>query len=876
MSAETQREMSEGQLNELLKPYLEIAPALKVAGSSHEEEATRRQLLSSLLRALEGLQSTERDALIEALNRLGSHPALTGALTGDLEALEATAEALVSAHLSAHPWSGLSERALITLWYQWIETLSEGVNAHRESLWVSAPTVSVQRWIELGWDALLDQALKARLPTTHTPDELSETPGEHSGEARPRLIGVRIYGAGKSAHLAYARRWFLSQGVSGQGVSTSWLSSLDESPAKADLEALLIDDLHIAERGKRWRLARALVEWRARSAEGRALVVVWGDDGGADGLGALLAAEVDALLEFDLDAAWSELDALPPLSQAPEALWLTERHPNLTLCDVLRIRDLLDAPSAQASRDQVGEITGYAALIGPLASLRALARATDLSEEAIRHILNDSGWIELEEHSQGGARFAPPSPEAWRVALLEGGARAHRCAAGLMTAIEEVYHGAPPREERAALQRLSLLRGQGAYRAPLKTPLDLDAATEALQGLTPALTHDPPSPLALSTLCGLALDWAQLGPLTGAWDSAIRALELGVASARKLRDPRRAALILFTLGRLALDDARGALAEEALGVATELLASTGDAQESRRAAQLLAEALLLRGDVAGGLAQLAMLEERGRSEGANLDAWRARFRSGQIYARTHQPERALTLWSALTPPRSLGEDLSTSRATIALALECAGSLLELGRDGEAWDWLNQLSTRSALGEALFAVAQWRLSGAPPMRALITQAERARAARDIGEWAGIQRWIALISLELDASYEPPDGEPSQREALSVACRGLEAMVQVTAGARDRLQLIMSYDLLSRVYLALEQREAHEAAAAMSRAWAESLTLPEGIEMRSGGARLEPLAAPPEPVIIDATAEVGALIAKWAEVSLSAAQRSALEH
>ena len=867
--------MNPANLKRVIDPLLSASPTFKVTQSSHEVDAIRRRVSSHLDQLLtrDDLDEAESSALFDAVSDVGAHAQLTAALSGDGAALTTLTELLITSYLSRRPWGQLSERELANLWYGWVEALSEGSTVHSEALWVDCPTVSMSQWVDRGWHAVLERAW-----STVTPAEAEEM-------NTPRLIGVRVSGPGKSAHLAYARRWLMDQGAAVDWLTselTSWVestSATDVTPLKdqTSIHGLLIDDLHLPTRDLQWALAIKLTQWRSglrRTDASRAsaqvsedvsgapsLIVLWGDDETSSGVSALLSAEVDELITMDLEAAWRPHEQMSSERDAT-LIDIAHHHPDLTRSDHLRFRDLIRDPSRQAAQFDVSDIDAYAALIGPLASMNVLVRTTELTEESLREILGNAGWIEVDQHPQAGSRFAPPSPEFWRAALLAGGARAHRCAASLQTELERVYLGESLLEVSSALQRLSLLRGRGAYRGQIHSALDVEAASRALRDITPALTLSHPSPLALTTLCGLGLDWAQIGPLTGRWDEALRALKLGVASAQRLRDPQRASQLLLMLGKLALDDGRASVADESLEAALKIAQATRRADEACRAAQLLAETSLLRGAIDQALSRLSAAQDIALELSLPREAWRSRFRAGQLWALLGDHQQALSLWTTLQPAQERASEHERQRAVLTLTLECASSLLHLQRTSEAWNWLERSPPQAPLGQALLAVCRWRMSAEDVREALKQCADRARGARDIGSWVAIQRWRSLVSLEMHAQRDLQGDETVDIRALAPIQRDLELAVRVLVGARDRLQLITVYQLLARVYRAQDQQEASEAALAMARGWRQSLTAPPQAEVLD----LELFEVSLE-ISAEALTEVEALCTQWGETPLS---------
>ena len=323
------------------------------------------------------------------------------------------------------------------MWYGWVEVLSEGGQIHSESLWVQLPTVSVGRWVDLGWNTILERAWAALSQTRNS--DVSHV----DATMVPRLIGVRVSGSGKSSHLAYARRWLIDRDMNVHWLTDELMSHQTQEYAEpsASLDALLIDNLHLPTRATQWDLVGLITRWR-QSLEyqevdaghddtqrlmnsRRGLMVVWSDDETQVGLSALLANEVDELMSFNLNHGWRDYEETLKTSKRGEEHWLLEYHPDLTLSDHLRCQDLIDRSLSRESQYSLGDIDAYAALIGPLASVKVIARAVELSEDTIREILGNAGWLEVDQHAQAGARFVPPSPEFWRAALLEGGARAH-------------------------------------------------------------------------------------------------------------------------------------------------------------------------------------------------------------------------------------------------------------------------------------------------------------------------------------------------------------------------------------------------------------------------------------------------------------------
>ena len=882
--------MSPPTITQLIDQLLSASPTFKVTQSTHEVEALRRRVDFQLTQTLErrALDDVDTRALLSAVARVCEHDQLNAALSGDREALTAITDALITQYLSCSPWGVLSERDLASLWYGWVEALSEGVGVHIESLWTEVPTVSMRHWIDLGWGSALERAWTA---LTHTD---AQSLSESSALGVPKIVGVRVTGSGKSAHLAYARRWLMSRGSHVRWLTHESLPHHKQQSSEIGIKpgGLIIDDLHIPTRTLQWSIAMSLTQWRRdlesitaqtssgiteeiteeTSAESKpmrhhGLIVVWSDDSAQEGISALLSAEVDELIEVNLADQWRQHDEVASLEKT------MNHHPDLTLSDHLRCRDLIDNSTNRAPQFDLSDIDAYAALIGPLASVNVLTRAVELPEESIREILGNAGWLEVDDHPHAGARFAPPSPEFWRAALLAGGARAHRCAASLQEGLEHVYLGESLMEVRSALQRLSTLRGRGAYRCQVRSALDLESASDALDAIAPAITTSHPSPLSLMTLCGLALDWAKLGPISGRWDDALRALKLGVASAQRLRDPQRAAQLLFMLGKLSLDDGRASVADEALAAALSIFKVTQRADEACRSAQLLAEVSLLRGEVDQALSRLSEAQRLALQLSLPREAWRSRFRAGQLWASIGDHQQALSLWSTLRPAQDQEPKHDQHRALLALTLECAASLLYLDRASEAWDWLERSQTQAPFGQALLSVCRWRMSSENVVTLLGGYAEQTRATRDIGSWVAIQRWRAQVSLEMYEQLSDQEQSQDGLRALSVAQNSLELAVRVLVGARDRLQLISIYQLLARVYQGQGQREASGAALAMASAWKTTLIVPhpvEGLESSdpSGADLLEIDASGVSHSVKDeALSEVHALCDQWDQRPLS---------
>ena len=532
----------------------------------------------------------------------------------------------------------------------------------------------------------------------------------------------------------------------------------------------------------------------------------------------------------------------------------------LTFVDVLRVRDLRTHSSQRDTVDRVSDLDAYASLIGPLASLRVLADVTDLTEEGIRELLSMNGWVEVVNCPRGGGLFAPPSLSFWYAGLREGGRRAYECARPLFHALSERYRGATDARVRSILRRLCLLRGRHEERMLDVAPPSPQVAWSVTEVLAPSLADQSPSKIVLNTLCGLARDWARLGPLSGQWTEAIRALELGVAAAQRLREPSRAGLLLLSLGELALQDGRSELAETSLIASSQLLKATRRGEEACRAAQCLAEVSLLNGEIEGSLKRLKKAEVIAHELSMDREIWRCRFRRGQLLASLGHHQHALQCWSTLGSSESSGTHEGQGNVALsALAFECALSSFALQRSDELRFYLDRLSDHLPLKQALDAAWRWRTTGISPRSTLQQTIKKSQNQRDISTWLVLQRLNAILWLE---ELEQAD-QKHQIDTMAVRTE-LELSIRVAAGARDRLNLIQLYRLLALIYAHAQQHEAASTASAMAEAWWSTLKLPPEIQRDEMSDVVKSSAL----ITDEANEEVKLTLQRWHEEPMSA--------
>ena len=192
----------EALLAESFTHLVTSSPTGQVAHSSHEESALLQQARRVFEAAIAPSQPPREDleALINSIHELSQSANLKEALSGNLVHISSLGELWVLSYLQRQPWGLISERELWSLWFEWVSLLGDAAHAHGEALWVSIPAVKMPRWQELG----LEQQL------AHLWEDWTEN--------EPRLMGLQLSGLGKSAHLAYTRRWFLAHGL-----AVTWL-----------------------------------------------------------------------------------------------------------------------------------------------------------------------------------------------------------------------------------------------------------------------------------------------------------------------------------------------------------------------------------------------------------------------------------------------------------------------------------------------------------------------------------------------------------------------------------------------------------------------------------------------------------------------------
>lgn len=829
----------------LLHRLWSISPTAQAARSSIESEASIQRLQSSLSALLakttEDLPSEQ--SLLIALSSALARSEFAEALKGDQSAQYRVISMVTQDYLEATPWGSLSEREVAILLTRWFEELGSGGGLSEEIWWGGLPSVSCSRWVEVGLKAQLAEAL----------DSLQVGAQVQEGHAgHPRAVGVRVVGSGCSSHLAWACRWGRSRGL--EMCNASELTPQRWVDERSPL-LIYVDALQRASRRVRWGLASALNSRGMRSA--RPLLIVWSDDGSEYDLAASLDQELDEVLTCDLNEHWLKREVL--VEDVPR--WLGQRQPELTVTDQLRLCDLITSPPAIKPELKVSDLEAFAALIGPLTPLSVLGEVMDMNEEGLRELLLSAGWSEQDVCERGGGRMSPPSALHWRSALIEGGRRAHACARQLIEAYETRYRGSLTPDHLTTLNRLSVLRGRPSYRGMISLPPDPDEAWERTKELASCLAHEAPSPFVLATLCGLARDWARLGPLSGRWSEALQALELGVAAAKRAQDLMGAALLLSELGSLALSDGRASVAEQALQTSLTLLRAGRHGEKATQTAQQLAEVSLLNGDVVTFLTRCAQAEVIAHELSLDREAWRSRFRLGQLWAQLGEHQRALACWSTLGSGQE--EKRGRGQALNALALECASSELYLGRSAEARHFLDQVEVEIPLKIALEAICDWHEKHTDPLTSLAIAIERAQQKREIGTWLALHRMRAHFVVE-----HGQDLIDQNDQLLNAIRADLETAIRVAVGARDRLTLVNLYQLLSMYYKALGLMDAAQGAAAMHLSWSRALQLPEPVLAEGKGKwMVDPSVKITEEIIQEAQREVDQLLSTWREIPMS---------
>lgn len=776
--------------SEVLKHLMSHSPTAQALAKTGQEE----RLLTPLKLRLEHMLATlserdlEQQALLEAAEKLIGQDALVQALRGDQTAHYNVVEQLIHGYISVRPWGELSERELATLWCGWSQTLSEAGGLEEADLWVKVPSVKLTQWQDLGVESQLTEAL----------DTL------RSDDDEIRRVGVRFRGVGKSAQIAFARRWLISRGE-----QASFFSLHQRAPLE---KVLLIDDLNLSGRGGRW----VVGEWLATYHE-KSTLIIWSEHSHKNGFISMLIETLDHSFDVDLDERWHKIDHPQVNGRLDLPTWLTQPDPNLDMVDHLRCLSAVQDPIPTRFSDSISDLDAFAALLGPVAPIRVLCKATHSGEDVIEELLKGSGWIEVGECPKGSGLFAPTSLLFWRESLIEGGRRAHQCAHVLIEAVESTYL---PQERGFlinALQRLSRLRGREGYQGQVEGKTSLQRASIALQTIKSSLTHTQPNPLCLSTLCGLGFDWGIRGPKEGLWADTLHALQVGAAAAERLRDPQMAGRLLHLLGKIALEDGRSSMSKAALEGALKLLYATRLAEEATNAARLMAEVELLEGDLDCAHLKLKEAEHIAQALSMPREAWHARFRAGQLHASAGDHEKALEVWSTLTQGEAKPEyPLLGESALGTLFLEMAASQLSLDRTSEARFTLQCIDDSHLMRRVLWSICDALALGDDPSSVLSEALVSSQRSRSIGFWLALQDWRAMIVLSGHF-----DDEESEVLSIKETRLGLELCVKVIVGARDRLGLMKLYLRLTALYQHLDEKEASIAALAMADAWAQSI-------------------------------------------------------
>ena len=819
----------------LFEKFIEYSPTAEALSKVGQSKSLSQALDKSLSKLLELTvdQKQEEYALYKSLEIASRSPQLSSALQGDRSSQELLLAQLIKNYLTVLPWGELSELELAQLWLKWSSTLSEGLSIHDEELWVTIPSVKLKHWIDLEFTDVLEDAFELYRNST----------------VEQAKVALAVKGLGKSATLAYMRRWLLSKGE-----SCSFYSQFTElgvfHKSESMSQILIVDDLTYQGRLARWRVAECLTQY-----PNQAVLLIWSESEThklSSSFSSQLKASFDHYLELDLDLLWQsqKLDFEDHFSTFPN--WLSTRRTELLETDYLRCLMGTNKPPKSEPLFQISDLDAFAALIGPLAPISVLALATQQSEENLTTMLKASAWLEVGDCPKGTGLYAPPSIEFWRAALIEGGRRSHQSAHRLQEAIEEIYTPHQRLFMFNALQRLSRLRGRADYLGSAEPYCDLKQALVSLRRLQKSLALEKPHPLTLNTLCGLGFDWASRGPVEGYWNETLHALQVAAASAERLREPQLAGRLLHSLGSIALQDGRAEIAEYALQASLQLLHATRVAKEASESALLLAESKLLSSSLANALKALEKAETIAKGLASPQAAWRARFRAGQLYAMSGQSTLALKFWESLMPTTKASADKSSSAknsegqpkkaleksAFGALVIELAGQKLKVGQIEQAQADLKQLDEASLSRSILSMISElYVYSSSQPNSDLeeqlaLLQEDLSQALvqnqkkREIGSWLVWQNWRCEIYLQVKKLVEEKKDLLKSIPPLFSAQEarlGLELSLKVAVGTRDRLNIMSIYRQLSALYFSLNELEASLASWAMAEAWAKTLDL-----------------------------------------------------
>ena len=838
----TQQGLEKRDWSELFEQFIKYSPTAEALSKVGQSKSIPQALDMSLSKVLEltNDQKQEELALYKSLEQASQSPQLLAALQGDRSSQELLVSQVILNYLTVVPWGELSEREIAQLWLNWSSILSEGVSLQEEELWTIIPSVKLKHWIDLGVISILEEAF-----------ELYQAPLDQTKST----IALAIKGQGKSATLAFMRRWLLSKKESCSFYSQfTQLGVFHKSESLAPI--LMIDDLTYQGRLARWRVAECLTQ-----SPNQPVLLIWSESEQrqqSTSFSSQLKERFDHYLELNLDSLWEKrnIDFESHFSSLPT--WLKESRSDLLTTDYLRCSLGVIKPSKSEPQFQISDLDAFAALIGPVAPITVLASATEQEEDNLNTMLKASGWLEVGSCPKGQSLYAPPSIEFWRAALIEGGRRAHQCSHLLLESIEKIYTPYQRLFMFHALQRLSRLRGRGDYLGHTEPYCDLKQALVSLRRLQRSLAYENPHPLTLSTLCGLGFDWAARGPGEGYWNETLHALQVAAASAERLREPQLAGRLLHLLGRIALQDGRAEMAEYALQAALQLLHATRMAKEASESAFLLAEAKLLDSSLEDVCKALERAETVARSLALPQAAWRARFRAGQLYAMSEQHEQALHLWQSLMPKSNESEledgfssseklrhedklKLKERSALGALVIELANHKLKNAQFKEAKEQIIKLD-HSSLSRTilqmindlyldLIAISTLSISSVeeqlerladPLSQALILSQQN----REIGSWLVWQIWRSEIHLQVDQLAKENKGQLKTVPALFSAQEtrlGLELSLKVVVGARDRLNILKVYRQLFIFYHSQNETEASMASWAMAEAWAKTLGL-----------------------------------------------------
>jgi tetratricopeptide (TPR) repeat protein len=792
----------------------------------------------------------------------------------------------VEATLSEAPWCPLSEATLISMSDELLSTLG-ATPSGVEFVMHGVASCEPQLWVERGLSEALEEAL-----------ERVEERASAGSDAQ--LEGLWVSGVGASASLAWAHRALLERGVEvlaplpacalwSAPLMRAWLNTAQDTTqantaqantAQADTaqkapRALLIDDLHLADRSVMWGLAELL------SSEGACDLIVWtGADVGP--ASALAHALKRPPLTLDL-APWGESEWRAWSRKAGGERCLSARAEGLSPVDTLRIAErgwltsqrglvsMIELPSDEP----VEPIEQLAALFGPLTPTRPLIGVITERVEGVEGLLTFNGFTQV----------APN--ESWGV-LWQHGARARwgEQLTGLANALKE---GSPQREERteqlarleaqlsdpqhaplrwcvvSALKRLAYLRAQPSLTLPLSAP-SLTELEGALERLKPSLATPQPHPYTLSVLCGLAFEWAQWGPRWGMSRETLSALKLGVTAAQRLNDALKSARLLFTLGRLALSEGLAGPAREALEACTQLFAALKQPQEALQALYMWSEAELL----AGSLGRASQVLERGealtRSLGYEGGLWPLRFKRGLLARSRGAVSEALELWRVLPL-----EGVSVEMAR-ALRVERVYALLLRGNTGDltsAEGYVHELEvsegsegsegSESTLTRLLRGLMKAMGGDDEALQALLPLLIELNQAREVGSWLmGCELWAHAVLRRADL----PEG------ALEAVTRALEGAVKGASGLRSQLQLTRFYEQLSACYERRGLTEEAIASLAFSQAWRAQLKGEVACEVeRLGLSPLEARLKAREGLSAQVREEVEALRQAWATQLIS---------